>query len=118
MYHDEELKMMYKTHIYSAEKNPICLHTFNRIRLDENILQDTALLEKITENAYNKYKRTSQGKRISTVDVNPLQWTRFLMEAILSCNTTYIKAPNGCCNSKDCGIKKYYEIVYDLLLTL
>jgi hypothetical protein len=117
---DMLLNMLYQTHVHSTEHQPFCYHTFPKLNIDENKLQDAELLHKCINEAYVEYKTTEPGKLKGSVDVNPVKWMQFFLESVLlsNKNNADIQAPNGCCNTKNCGIKKFYEILYEHLSKL
>jgi len=119
---DMILQLLYQTHVTATINSPICHHEFPKLNLDESKLQDKnkdyqALLQKCLEDSYVEYKTTDQAKMRGSVDVNPGTWMHFFLNAVLTAknNNTKIQVPNGCCNTDQCGIKKFYEIIYEHL---
>jgi len=111
---DMLLNILYQTHVTATSTNPICHHEFSMLSIDEKVFQDENILNKCFNDSYAEYQNTDQGKLRGSVDVNPGTWMHFFLNAFLTAknNNTEIKVPNGCCNTDQCGIKKFYEIIY------
>ena len=119
---DMLLQLLYQTHVTATTQSPICHHEFPRLNLDESKLVDgnkayQAIFQKCLEDSYAEYQTTEQGKLRGSVDLNPGVWMQFFLRAVFTAknNNTEIKVPNGCCNTDQCGIKKFYEIIYEHL---
>jgi len=119
---DMLLQLLYQTHVTATTQSPICHHEFPKLNLDESKLQDgnnvyQALLHRCLEDCYAEYKTTDQAKMKGSVDIDPGVWMQFFLISVFAAknNNTEIKVPNGCCNTDQCGIKKFYEIIYEHL---
>ena len=107
------LQTMYNVHVNCTLNKPICYHEFEKIIIKRNILTHKFLL-KCCDDCYNEYKKTEQANLRGSVDINPIVWVNiFIQYAIMSEEKDKLYIPNGCCNTDNCGIKKFYEIVYD-----
>lgn len=109
----DPIKMLYNMHAQCTLCNPITHHKFSM----KNINIDTDNLPpEIVNICMHKYKLTPEGKLYGSVDVDPLYWTKvfFASYNIAKQNDkSDFYVPNGCCNVDTCGIKKYYEVLYD-----
>ena len=109
---DMMLQMMYNGHVSCTLHDPVCHHEFEKIIINRNILTHDFLLKCCNE-CYDEYKKTDNAKLRGSVDINPLVWVNIFIQNMVMCqekDKLYI--PNGCCNTDNCGIKKFYEILY------
>ena len=111
---DMILKLLYQTHISATMQNPICHHEFPKLNIDLSQINDNIITKRIDE-CYVKYKTTDEGQIRSSVDINPDEWVDiFIIAMVKSIDASgNIQVPNGCCNTDKCGIKKFYEIIYE-----
>jgi len=111
---DMMLKLLHQTHISATTQNPICHHEFPKLNIELSQLNDNTI-NKCIDECYLKYKTTDEGHIRSSVDINPKAWVNiFIFSMVKATNASgNIQVPNGCCNTDKCGIKKFYEIIYE-----
>ena len=105
------VKLLFQTHVHCTLNSPIEYHKFAMISLDLNDVP-----QNIVDTCYNKYKQTPEGSLRGSVDVDPVFWTNVFFSSYNLAkenNKSEFNVPNGCCNNKNCGIKKFYEFLYD-----
>lgn len=107
----DPIKLLYNMHSHNTLNNPICCHTFKMIDIDvENIPNN------IIQLCFDKYKSSQEGSLYGSVDINPEFWTNIFFSSYLLAkknNKHVFNVPNGCCNIDTCGIKKFYELLYE-----
>lgn len=107
------LQTMYNVHVNCTINQPVCYHEFDKIIINRNILTQDFLL-KCCNDCYTEYKNTECAKLRGSVDINPIIWVNIFIQNTLNCqDKDKLFIPNGCCNTDNCGIKKFYEIIYE-----
>ena len=102
------LQILYEAHINIALTDPIKYHIFKQKLNDYDKYMKDDIITEIVSNVYKKYKEEPESKFKSSVDVNPEIWVKIYLESMKNNNG---EVPNGCCNTNNCGIKKYYEVI-------
>jgi len=101
-------------------KSSVTYFTFSKCNLDISDDQNKFLkehskefIEKCCKTFQTKY--TFHPSRY-LVDLRPEIWFYIFMKAYDSTSSYLdVKVPNGCCNSIDCPINLFYEIIYDYI---
>jgi hypothetical protein len=111
---DMMLQLLYQTHVSATIQNPICHHEFPKLNIVESQIDDDTV-KNCYDECYVKYKTTEEGKARGSVDIQPGTWINIFIDSMLKANNedSNIQVPNGCCNTDKCGIKKFYEIIYE-----
>ena len=107
--------LLFCAHVQNTESNPLC---YNRIDISKikNVPHSEEKFKKLIQTTFSKFKTCKEGKSVGSVHYNPEYWTFiFLSVYDQTKNTEFIDIPNGCCTSKSCPIKKYYELLGEIL---
>lgn len=105
------VKLLFETHVQMTLNSPLTYHKFTMIKLNLDNIPKT-----IVDDCFNKYKTTPEGSLYGSVDIDPVFWTNIFFASYNLAkqnNKTNFNVPNGCCTTNNCGIKKYYELLYE-----
>jgi len=103
------LNLMFNTHVQvTRSNNPITYHKFLLNDINYTLYYNKNSINKIANHIYSKYKLEPESKLKGSVDINPNIWVEFYLKNMIDNNGN---VPNGCCNTDNCGIKKFYYLI-------
>lgn len=109
---DLMIGMLYQVHVsQTLSKNPIMHHEFKTVNVDFSKLTGQVVVD-----CYEKYKQTDQAQLKSSVDFEPRFWAKMYTDTMVKAQNegkNIARVPNGCCNTPQCGIRKFYEIMHE-----
>ena len=109
--------MLYHTYVNTTKTSPIKYNSYDIIDIPCDVDID---LHDFTRHAYHiflYYKSSNPKMSHSVVDIDPLTWANFFLQALGSTSRdTLLRVPNGCCTQDTCTIKVFYDCCYEVLI--